>query len=89
VLYDVTKNMMVDMNIEFEYQIRHNLKNWLTSTTAPDTPVQQAPLNQSSPDQMPADQSPPDQMPREQMAPDQMPPDQLPLSPAPPDQQPQ
>lgn len=46
-LYDMTKTMMDDMNVEFEYQIRHNLKDWLTSPTAPDTPVQQAPLDQS------------------------------------------
>src|ERR1700710_987299 len=28
VLYDMTKSMMYDMNIEFEYQIRHSLKSW-------------------------------------------------------------
>jgi hypothetical protein len=93
VLYDMTKNMMVDMNIEFEYQIRHNLKNWLTSTTAPDTPVQQAPLNQSSPEQVPADQNPADQAPRDQLPPNQSPPDQTPTyqtpSAAPADQPPQ
>ncbi len=43
-LYDMTKRMMDAMNVEFEYQIRRNLKNWLTSATAPDTPVEQAPL---------------------------------------------
>ena len=47
VLYDLTKSMMIDMNIEFEYQIRRNLRTWLTNTVAPDTPVEQAPLNQS------------------------------------------
>jgi hypothetical protein len=46
VLYDMTKSMMNDMNIEFEYQIRRSLKAWLTSTVAPDTPVEQAPLEQ-------------------------------------------
>jgi hypothetical protein len=46
VLYDMTKSMMSDMNVEFEYQIRKNLKNWLTSDTAPPTPVEQAPLDQ-------------------------------------------
>lgn len=46
VLYDMTKAMMSDMNIEFEYQIRHNLKAWLTDSMAPDTPVEQAPLDQ-------------------------------------------
>jgi hypothetical protein len=46
VLYDMTKSMMADMNIEFEYQVRQNLKNWLTNGAAPDTPVEQAPLDQ-------------------------------------------
>ena len=44
VLYDMTKSMMSDMNIEFEYQVRHNLKDWLTNGAAPDMPVEQAPL---------------------------------------------
>jgi hypothetical protein len=43
-LYDMTKRMMDDMNVEFEYQVRRNLKDWLTTATAPDTPVEQAPL---------------------------------------------
>lgn len=47
-LYDMTKAMMDDMNVEFEYQVRHNLKDWLASPTAPDTPVQQDSLDQSS-----------------------------------------
>jgi hypothetical protein len=46
VLYDMTKAMMADMNVEFEYQLRHNLKDYLTSPAAPDTPVEQAPLEQ-------------------------------------------
>jgi hypothetical protein len=46
VLYDMTKAMMSDMNVEFEYQLRHNLKDYLTSTAAPDTPVEQAPFEQ-------------------------------------------
>jgi len=45
VLYDMTKSMMDDMNVEFEYQIHRNLKSWLTSAVAPDMPVQQAPLD--------------------------------------------
>jgi hypothetical protein len=51
VLYDMTKSMMSDMNVEFEYQIHRNLKNWLTTAVAPDTPVQQAPLDGSAPPQ--------------------------------------
>ncbi|MDR3533285.1 MAG: hypothetical protein P4L90_22340 [Rhodopila sp.] len=46
VLYDMTKSMMNDMNIEFEFQIRHHLKDWLTTGAAPDTPVEQTPLEQ-------------------------------------------
>ena len=39
--------MMNDMNVEFEYQIRRNLKAWLTTSTAPAAPVEQAPLDGS------------------------------------------
>ncbi len=46
VLYDMTKNMMADMNIEFEYQIRQHLKPWITVSAAPDTSVEQTPLDQ-------------------------------------------
>jgi hypothetical protein len=49
VLYDMTKSMMADMNVEFEYQIRRNLKNWLTDSAAPAAPVEQAPLDQPPP----------------------------------------
>ena len=49
VLYDMTKSMLADMNVEFEYQIRRNLKNWLTTAAAPDAPVEQAPLDQPAP----------------------------------------
>jgi hypothetical protein len=51
VLYDMTKAMMSDMNVEFEYQIRHNLKDYLTNGAAPDTPVEQTPLEQPPPPQ--------------------------------------
>nr|WP_294543455.1 hypothetical protein [uncultured Rhodopila sp.] len=54
VLYDMTKSMMNDMNVEFEYQIHRNLKNWMTAPVAPDTPVQQAPLDGSAPPPGPA-----------------------------------
>ena len=56
VLYDMTKAMMNDMNVEFEYQIRHHLKPWLTDSTAPAAPVEQTPLDgtQATPAQPPA-----------------------------------
>ena len=39
-LYDMTKQMMADMNVEFEYQVKHALKEWLitgppATTTGP------------------------------------------------------
>ncbi|MGE0221674.1 MAG: hypothetical protein AB7F35_09195 [Acetobacteraceae bacterium] len=43
-LYDMVKAMMDDMNVELEYQIRRNLREWLTTATAPETPVEQTPL---------------------------------------------
>lgn len=44
-LYTFTKAMMDDMNIEFEYQIRHTLKAFLAEPTAPSAPVQATPLD--------------------------------------------
>lgn len=44
-LYDMTKKMMQSMNVEFEYQVRHRLHDWLASGTAAVPPVQQQPLN--------------------------------------------
>jgi hypothetical protein len=58
VLYDMTTRMMSDMNVEFEYQIRRNLKAWLTNGAAPDTPVEQAPLEQPPLGQPPLGQPP-------------------------------
>jgi hypothetical protein len=58
VLYDMTKSMMNDMNVEFEFQIHRNLKSWLTAAVAPDTPVQQAPLDGSAPQPAPAPAAP-------------------------------
>jgi hypothetical protein len=56
-LYDITKTMMDNMNVEFEYQVRRNLRAWLTTPAAPDTPVQQTPLTQS-PQQQPSQPQP-------------------------------
>jgi hypothetical protein len=54
VLYDMTRALMSDMNIEFEYQIRHHLKAWLTTGAAPAAPVEQAPLDGSRAQEAPA-----------------------------------
>ena len=46
-LYDLTRQMLDDMNVEFEFQIRRSLRDWLQDTaTAPNPePVQQQDLN--------------------------------------------
>ena len=46
VLYEVTRQMMDDMNVEFEYQVRRALREWVQDTaTAPaPAPVQQQEL---------------------------------------------
>ena len=43
-LYDLTKSMMDNMNVEFELQVDNNLHDWLTTDTATPTRVEQAPL---------------------------------------------
>ena len=46
-LYDLTKDLMDRMNVEFEYQIRHSLGTWLLPAGAPEPPVQQQPLTET------------------------------------------
>ncbi len=48
-LYDLTRLAMQDMNVEFEYQVRHSLHDWIVSGDAVEAPVQQAPLEGSGP----------------------------------------
>jgi hypothetical protein len=43
-LYDMTKQLMDAMNIEFEYQVRRSLKDWLAPSSAAPAPVQQQAL---------------------------------------------
>jgi hypothetical protein len=45
-LYDLTKQMMDDMNVEFEYQVRRSLKDWLQNSPpgAMPAPVSVQPL---------------------------------------------
>jgi hypothetical protein len=42
-LYELTRQMMADMNVELEYQIRRGLRAWLQSAPTP-TPVEQQAL---------------------------------------------
>jgi hypothetical protein len=43
-LYQLTKQMMNDMNVEFEYQLRRTLGNWMVSGTSVPAPVVAQPL---------------------------------------------
>ena len=43
-LYQFTRQMMDQMNVEFEYQVRHSLSDWLLPASAVPPPVEQAPL---------------------------------------------
>jgi hypothetical protein len=43
-LYDMTKEMMDTMNIEFEFQLRRSLRTWLLPEGAVQPPVQREPL---------------------------------------------
>ena len=42
-LYGITKQMMSDMNVEFEFQLRRALGDWMQTSDTP-APVQQQPL---------------------------------------------
>ena len=45
VLYQITKTLMDTMNVEFEYQVRRSLRDWLIAAPAPaPAPVEQQPL---------------------------------------------
>src|SRR4051812_49230114 len=50
-LYDITRQMMDDMNVEFEFQVRRSLRDWLqeATTAPPPPPVQQQDLGPASP----------------------------------------
>jgi len=49
-LYDLTRQMMDDMNVEFEFEVRRSLRDWLQdATTAPlPAPVEQQELPEPS-----------------------------------------
>jgi uncharacterized protein (DUF2336 family) len=50
-LYDLTRQMLDDMNVEFEFQVRRSLRDWLqdTTTAPPPAPVEQQELPPISP----------------------------------------
>ncbi|MGA8192624.1 MAG: hypothetical protein WB902_04555 [Acetobacteraceae bacterium] len=48
-LYDMTKDMMDTMNVEFEFQVRRSLRAWLIPDGATQTPVQEQPLTAPPP----------------------------------------
>jgi hypothetical protein len=57
VLYGVVRAMMDQMNVELEYQIRRNLREWLVSATSSPAAVEQMPLD-GSPGTVPQPMSP-------------------------------
>jgi hypothetical protein len=62
-LYDLTRQMMADMNVEFEYQVRQSLHDWLQeggdSAPAVPAPVLQQPLGSpTAPVPLPAPEGP-------------------------------
>jgi len=61
VLYQFTREMLDQMNIEFEYQVRRSLANWLLPSGALPAPVQAAPLSPEGPS--PPPQGPPPEEP--------------------------
>ena len=62
VLYQFTREMLDQMNIEFEYQVRRSLANWLLPSGALPGPVQAAPLSPEAPPS-PSPQGPPPEEP--------------------------
>jgi hypothetical protein len=82
-LYDLVKLMMSDMNVEFEYQLKHSLRNYLESDqgTAPlPAPVETQDLN-GGPPPPGADQAPPSAPPPPQSEPSPQPPPSAPPTP--------
>ena len=49
-LYNITKSMMDDMNIEFEFQVRRSLKAWLQDATTAPAPAPVEQQNLGAPD---------------------------------------
>jgi hypothetical protein len=48
-LYDLTKQMMDAMNVEFEFQLKKTLSSWLVTGDGVPAPVMAQPLDQASP----------------------------------------
>lgn len=61
-LYDMTRDMMDRMNVEFEYQVRRSLGAWLLPAGAVPPPVQQQPLT-PAPSEAPPPAPPPEALP--------------------------
>jgi len=82
-LYDMTKDMMDRMNVEFEYQVRRALSTWLVPAGALQAPVQQQPLNGAPVETLPSGPPPSSLPPPEPMPPSQpvTPSEALPTSP--------
>jgi hypothetical protein len=82
-LYTITRRMMDDMNVEFEFQVRRTLGRWLVSTTAVPAPVVAQPLPAPGPSPAPLPAATPPVSPPDAPAPNGY---QDPLAPPPPPQ---
>jgi len=78
-LYDMTRQLMGDMNVELEFQIRRSMRSWLVTNTAVPAPVIATPLAPVTPPTPPLpspDTNPPPPEPMEPPS-DQAPPMQM------------
>lgn len=84
-LYDLTKAAMNAMNVEFEFQVRRNLQEWVVPTGSMPSPVQAQPLETPPPPGSlpPGSPPPPGSLPPGSPPPGSLPPPS-PLSGAPP-----
>ncbi len=70
-LYDLTKQMMDAMNVEFEFQLKKTLSSWLVTGAAVPAPVVAQPLDQAPPPvPPPAASAPPSDAPAPETPPD-------------------
>jgi hypothetical protein len=83
-LYDLTKQMMDAMNVEFEFQLRKTLSSWLVTGAGVPAPVVAQPLDQAPP--APAPAAPPVPVPQPEAPPPAPDGYQDPMAPPPPQQ---
>ena len=58
-LYDMAKQLMDEMNVQFEYQVVHSLRDWVAPVGGAPAPVQQQPLGVPGAGPPPGEMPPP------------------------------